>query len=129
MPTPAACKYKALESKFRFLDWKKTQADELIHRLKVDNQIRFDLTQEARDMEEKTRVINVSLAAENKKMAAKLAAKKVDQSAQVEILTLENVTEGVLDKTLEPASRMKFARITGAQLFLEPSTLPGKQAM
>ena len=79
--TPAQVKYKDLERRFKTLDWKKTQADELIHRLQVDNQIRYDLTQQMRELEERTRLENRDLKAENKKMSAKLSVAKVDQAA------------------------------------------------
>ena len=50
----------------------------MIRKLQADNQIRFDLTQQVRELEEKTRQENWDLIAANKEKIAKLTAERTD---------------------------------------------------
>ena len=68
-----------------------------------------------RDLEERTRQENKELVAQNRKMKALLDAEKKDQECQVEIITMENFTRGVLDTAHDPDARFKVEKISAAQ--------------
>ena len=48
-------------------------------------------------------------------MKALLDAEKKDQECQVEILTMENYTLGILDTAIDPDARFKIEKISAAQ--------------
>ena len=66
-----------------------------------------------RDLEEKTRLENKDLMEQNKEMKQLLGAEKKDQEVQVEIITLENYTHGILDVMNDPDTKFKLNEITG----------------
>ena len=76
--TPAEVRYKELETKYKNLEFKKAMADEMIRRLKVDNVIRIEATQQMRELEEETMRETRELRAANKEMSAKLTVERAD---------------------------------------------------
>ena len=60
-------------------------------------------------------------------MRSLLDAEKKDQEVQVEIITLENFTQGILEASTDPDAKFKVQPISGAAFLFHQRQLPGRQ--